>query len=363
MRRRILAILLLIALVLFSGCSKKAEESVPVLKAPVQGKMETAIVTRGDIFELTTYDAKIYPALQVIYPEVDGVLQEVCVYIGQEVKKGDILACLDSTQLNEKINQLEDSIEDTEINNDFSNRLQQLDIDIMELNIAQKINSNASQLEIAQMQSELEKMKLVKKQNLEKQEYDLKKQRESLDEAREELEKTIIKAPISGKVVYIDSYGGTNVSKDRPVIIITDESKLHIQSEYIDKNTFINANQAYALINGKQYDIEYVPLESDELAKMNDNGITVESRFAVTGEADNMVSGDYACICLKNKVKENVLTIPKNALYSDAEGNFVYRMNDGTFSRCNVETGIETDIQVEITGGLEEGDVVYVQGS
>lgn len=363
MRKKILAILLLIALIFLSGCKEKVDENVPVLKAPVQGKMETAIVSRGDIFELTTYDAKVYPALHVVYPAVDGMLNEVCVYLGQEVKEGDILAYLDSTQLSEKIEQLEESIEEMETNNDFNNRLQQLDIDIMELNIVQKINSNAPQLEIAQMQSDLEKLKLSMEQNLEKQKYDLKKMKESLEEAREEMEKTIIKAPFSGKVVYISSFGGIRVSKDSPVIIITNESKLHIQSNYMDRNTFINANQAYALINGKQYDIEYVPLESDELVKMNDNGIAIESRFAVIGEADDIASGDYVCICLKNKVRENVLTIPKNALYSDAEGHFVYRMNDGAFARCNVETGIETDIQVEIISGLEEGDVVYVQGS
>lgn len=363
MRKKILASLLLIALIFLSGCKEKVEENIPVLKAPVQGKMETAIVSRGDIFELTSYDAKVYPALQLVYPAVDGVLNEVCVYLGQEVKEGDILAYLDSTQLSEKIEQLEDSIEEMETNNDFNNRLQQLDIDIMELNIVQKINSNAPQLEIAQMQSELEKLKLSMEQNIEKQNYDLKKLKESLKEAREEKEKTIIKAPFSGKVVYISSFGGIRVSKDSPVIIITDESKLHIQSNYMERNTFINANQAYALINGKQYDIEYVPLESDELVKMNDSGIAIESRFAVIGEADDIASGDYVCICLKNKVRENVLTIPKNALYSDAEGHFVYRMNNGAFARCNVETGIETDIQVEIISGLEEGDVVYVQGS
>mgnify|MGYP000492099137 CR=1 FL=1 len=362
MRKRLLAILLLISLISLSGCKEKVEEDIPVLKAPVQGKMETAIVSRGDIFELTTYDAKVYPALEVIYPATDGTLKEVKVNLGQEVNEGDVLAYLDSTQLANKIEQLEDSIADAITSNNFSNQLQQLDIEIMELNIAQKINNNAPQLEIAQMQSELEKLLVSREQTIKKQEYDLKKLQYSLDEAKAQLEDTIIKAPITGKVVYINSYGG-RVSKDNPVIIITDESSLHIQSDYMEKNTFINANQGYALIKGKQYDIEYIPLESDQLVKMKDNGITIESRFAIKGEMDDITSGDYACICLKNKVKENVLTIPKNALYSDADGKFVYRMTDGAFVRCNIETGIETDIQVEIISGLEEGDVVYVQGS
>ena len=363
MRKKIFAILM-ISLVFLSGC-KAEEEVIPVLKAPVQGKMETAVVSRGDIFELTTYDAKVYPDLLVVYPEIDSTLEEITINLGQDVEIGDVLARLNNKQLSKQIEELEDTIEDTKANNNFNNMQQELDIQIMELNIMQKIAANASELEIAQMQAELEKLEINRRQRIKRQEFDLKKLQEKLDEVKKELESTTIKAPASGKVVYVNTFDtGVWVSKDNPFIIITDESKLHIQSKYIDKNTYIFAGEVYALINGKRYEVEYIPLEAEEIAKMEDNGIELESRFDIKGDWDGIASGDYVCICLKNKVKENVLNIPKNALYSDAEGNFVYRMNDdGTFGRCNVETGIETDIQIEITSGLEEGDVIYVQGS
>lgn len=364
MAKKLLA-LLLISLMFLTGCKNEVEEVIPVLKAPVSGKMETAVVSRGDIFELTTYDAKVYPDLQVIYPTLDGSIKEVTVNLGQKVNEGDVLVYLDSKSISDNVNQLEDTIADTMTNNKFNNLQQELDMQILELNIMQKIERNASEIEIAQAQAELEKLEISIQQNRAKQEYDLRKLQTSLDEAKEKLENTVIKAPTSGQVVYVSSFdSGAWVSKDNPIVIITDDSSLHIQSEYMERNVFIDASDVYAAINGKNYEIEYVPLESDQIVKMKDNGVAIESRYTIIGATDNIASGDYACICIKNKVKENVLNIPKNALYTDSEGSFVYRMTDtGVFSRCNIETGMKTDIQVEIISGLEEGDVIYVQGS
>ncbi len=363
MIKRIFAIAI-IFIIFLSGCKGEANDATPVLAEPVKGKMDTAIVSRGDIFELTTYYAKVYPDLNIIYPALDGAIKEVVVYLGQDVKEGDVLAYLDDARLTERIKNLEDTIEDTRINNDFNNQQQELDIQIKELNIRQKIADNAPELEIAQMRAELEKLEVLRQQNLKKQEYDLKKLQEQLAEANEELDNTVIKATSSGRVVYISSsYSGVYVGKDSPFIIITDESKLHIQGAYMDRNTYINAGEVYAAINGKNYEVEYVPLESEQVKKMEDNGITIESRFEIKGEASEISSGDFACICVKNKVKENVLNIPQNAIFSDDAGKFVYRYSNGTFTRCNIVTGIETDIQIEIISGLEEGDVIYVQGS
>ena len=59
--------------------------------------------------------------------------------------------------------------------------------------------------------------------------------------------------------------------------------------------------------------------------------------------------------------KENVLTIPANALYRDEKGRYVYKIVDKQRVRCNVTIGITNEIKVEILEGLQEGDVVYVQ--
>ena len=168
-------------------------------------------------------------------------------------------------------------------------------------------------------------------------------------------------APCSGYVVYLANLRvGDRVIAEEPLVIITDESKLHLQTDYINRNDISSASRIYALHNGNSYDIEYQHLNPEEALRLND-GVKIESKFSFESH-DDFSTGDYVTICLENDFKENVLTVPNNSLYSDSRGYFVYRLIDDELVRADVETGITTDTQVEIISGLREGDVVYVQG-
>lgn len=358
MVKRLFAVI--ISVIFLSGCERN-DIVVPTLKESVGGEIDTAVVTRGDIYQLTTYDAKIYPDLQEVSFTIDGTVKEVSVYLGQEVKAGDLLVSLDDTKMREQLIQLEQQLEDARINNMYNNKQQDLDIQILELNLKQKIEDNTSEIDIALIKANLDKLKLIRQQTLDLNSYYLKKIQKKIDVLRKELEKTAMEAPCSGKVVYVkELHLNGRVSADESIVIITDESKLHVQSDYIDASIIKNASQIYAVIKGNEYEIEYIPFESYEILKMKNSGIVLGSRYSIK-ENDAIFCGDYACICIKDKFKANVITIPKNALYSDSSGYFVYRLINDKLERCNIVIGEETNIQVEILSGLAEGDVVYVQ--
>lgn len=54
----------------------------------------------------------------------------------------------------------------------------------------------------------------------------------------------------------------------------------------------------------------------------------------------------------------NALNIPRDALHGENGQNYVYRVQDGTLRRVKVKTGQVNLTQVEILGGLKEGEVV-----
>jgi HlyD family secretion protein len=54
----------------------------------------------------------------------------------------------------------------------------------------------------------------------------------------------------------------------------------------------------------------------------------------------------------------NALNIPREALHSENGQPYVYRVEDGALRRVRVEIGHVTLTQVEILGGLKEGDVL-----
>jgi len=353
--------LIMVSTLLLGGC-KKADTEVPKLQDPVGANMDTALVARGDIYSLKTYDAKIYPDTQEVSSMIDGNMKDIAVYLGQEVKKGELLVSLDDEDLNTQLTKLEDTLNDARTENEYSNKLKDLDIQLVKFNILQKKQENAPAIDIAKLEADLSKQEQEKQQTLELQKFNMENTQKKINEIKSELEKYKIVAPCSGKIVFIKYVNnGARLSAYDTVVIIAEGTKLHVQSNIISQSEINNASQVYAMIKGKEYDIKYIPLDTEELLQMKNNGAEIESRFSINADTD-VTAGDSATICIKSNLQENVIIIPKNALYKDSEGSFVYRLEDGKSKRCDVEIGTETDIQVEIKSGLAEGDVIYVQG-
>ena len=77
---------------------------------------------------------------------------------------------------------------------------------------------------------------------------------------------------------------------------------------------------------------------------------------------DNHVSvGDSVSIDFYNDAAEDALIVPSNAVYKSKGECYVYRMEGNARKRAVVTIGTQTDAYTQITSGLKEGDVVYVQ--
>jgi HlyD family secretion protein len=87
----------------------------------------------------------------------------------------------------------------------------------------------------------------------------------------------------------------------------------------------------------------------------------LKAKFAFQDPDDFLESGQYAAIQIIKSYREDVLTVPINALYKDGVNYYVYKQEDGHSVRCDVKTGVISSTKAEILEGLEEGDVVYVK--
>ena len=78
------------------------------------------------------------------------------------------------------------------------------------------------------------------------------------------------------------------------------------------------------------------------------------------------VSSDISALPTGSKVKlyvvsshaENVLTLPKDCIYSESAGSFVYVSRDHILSKVKVVTGIEDENNVQILSGVDAKDQV-----
>ena len=70
-----------------------------------------------------------------------------------------------------------------------------------------------------------------------------------------------------------------------------------------------------------------------------------------------------AKISVSTSKSEDALLVPFSAVNSDMEGDFVYAVENGVIVKKPVQTGISSDLNIEIVEGLKEGDQVLTEVS
>lgn len=358
--------------ILLTGCSSKEEKDTPELLEPVSVNVDTAVVTKDEIYSIATYPAYVVPYTEELCFPVAGTVASIDVTAGEKVEEGQVLASLDERNLQTQIDALKYSIENGKKNNEFTNSSARCDIDILKLELArlqedykaaadEDLKTSLKQsIDLKKADIEIAELKLA--QALQLQEYELQKQEQDLEKLSEEAGNNKIKAPFSGEIVYITGITDNSyVEADRSVIIIADTAKLLLEGDFISENTLKNCSRYYALYNSSEYEISYVPMDTKQYLKIVLSGGTPTTKFTLNNMDNGLSIGDFAGICVLENYKQETLVVPAKAVYSDAEGKYVYRMDETTKVRQSVKVGITTDSTVEITSGLEEGDVVYVR--
>lgn len=163
----------------------------------------------------------------------------------------------------------------------------------------------------------------------------------------------------SGVVVATNFYeSGQNVVKNSKAMAVGDVSTKIFLTEYINKGTIARAQDVYALIDGKRYEVTYEVIEQDEYNRLQKQNGTVYSTFYIDDPNDEIPQGKFGDIVLIKQKVENVLTIPNDALNRDGSDFYVYLFDGDSSTKVNVEVGARDGMYAEITSGLKEGDMV-----
>ncbi len=354
-----------ILLILFglAGCKGNEEDNdVPALLEPVGVQMDVAEAKMDEIYEISTYNGEIVPYVEELQFPVDGTLEDMKVMLGETVREGQVLATLSEEDISGQIEVLTEEIAEIVKLGEFSDRMDEADIRIAEVELAMLLEAVGYNQTSRLKEVEVQKLQLHLEQTRELRQLELKEKQNNLKELQDKLGKNQITAPFDGRIVYISqAEKGDAVRGYTTVICIADESRLSLSSDYISETIVTNADKIYAKILDNEYGITYVPIDPDEYVTMILAGEEVKTRFCADAQEGELESGQFAVVMILDSYKENVLTIPVNALYRDESGRYVYKMIDDQRIRCNVTVGLITDVKAEIVEGLEEGDMVYVR--
>lgn len=188
------------------------------------------------------------------------------------------------------------------------------------------------------------------------------------------LEKTLIRAPISGTINRLDLDAGSFVNASMPVIYITSAGGLEVVA-YVSGNDIAEiAVGAKATVgSGIQGTVARVAAALDPTTKK------AEIRVAVPPSAP-LVAGQSATIAIERTVRRGTvgaagsISIPLSAVKITPEGTLVFTLNDdsvlvanpvtlGTLrgDKVEVTAGLTTEFQIiEDARGLKEGQKVVV---
>jgi len=363
---------IVMALSVLSGCGQEkkptSSEAIELLE-PVTASANIEKVARRDLYDYETFVGVICPETEVYSFEDNVTFSHFTKYPGESVEAGEVLAYADSTALSEEIEQMEETLEElTEVYEDDLKRLAEQISAIQDI-----IDTKAEWATIAIGQEEqlmkeisfleLDIAELYGQIDARKALYDLDYSYYSghLEALKAEGTKISVRSKEAGVIVALGDYDHGNwISEGSGVVAIADESVKRMRCEYITPDELEEAADVYAVIDGKRYEVEYIPYEQEEYESALLAGKTLYSTFVIVDPADEVEFGSLVAIALIHEAERDALSVPVSALHNDEGGTYVYRVEDGENVKAYIEEGYTDDVYVQVLSGVNEGDPILL---
>jgi len=346
----LLFLLLIIVSSLFSCGKGGKEDSNMEGRQPVPVKV--AEVTRRDITRTLdlTGDIEPWQAVEVV-PHISGKVAKIYVDAGDTVKKGDILAELDTEAAKLQLKQAEAG-----------------------LAIAQA-NYNDAELNWKRMQNLSEKG-TVSEQQYEKVKlaYDaaqaqLKQAKAALELAKYQLEVSVMKAPFDGVIASKNLNEGEIINPmmmmqgSKSVVTLIDISKVKIRVSVPDRyiKNISYGLPVYVTVDtypGKvfQAKIHTISPSANPLSRAFDVEVMVENSNY------QLKPGMFARVNIAIEKRENTLSVPIDALVKEGSKTYVFVAENSVARKRRVTTGIREKDWIEVIEGLKENERVITFG-
>jgi Cu(I)/Ag(I) efflux system membrane fusion protein len=174
---------------------------------------------------------------------------------------------------------------------------------------------------------------------------------------------TTFYSPASGTIISFESHEGEYISEGGTILRLADLSNLWAQAQvYTSQLSEIDAkgNAVVQLPDlGKEIPgrIELVNPEINPDTRIN------LVRVAIPNKGDELKPGMPAYVTIRNR-ENNALTLPADAIIRNEKNSLVWlQTGKNTYKSVLVETGQESNDQIEILKGLKAGDIIVISGA
>lgn len=318
--------------------------------------------------------------------EISGTIQGIKVSVGDWVKKDQVLV-----QLDDKERQLEVEQRQAEKLGRYSEYLVKEETDLLENNEVteeQKKELEKLKQNYQTALKDFEKGKLARKE-FEKISDDYQKAlifsgtiREEVRRAQEglstavvvlkqaelNLKRTGIRSPFAGVIANLQVSKGETITAGQSVLRVVNLKSLYLKGyaleseiQHLRKGTNVRIRFDSFPETFYYGEIESISPEVDETRKT----ITV---YVKIDNKDNLfLPGMHANIDVEYKIFENVIKVPRDAVITRQDRYLVFTVKDiqgrtGIANWVYVDVGHQNDEEIEIKSGIQEGDLVVIEG-
>lgn len=304
------------------------DEEETVKPVPV----EITTLSRGSISSYIVSSSTIRPVSQVtVFAKTRGLVTSVMVNEGDTVKKGDILA----------------EIEDSELKLQYERAVE----------VAERKKVHLDRTE------ELYSKKLVSDSEWERISFEAAISRTDEELARLAWEGTKVTAPVNGIVTERTIEPGRRLDPAMPVFKIENTKVLYVDLDLPERDLAILELGVEALIS-PGYDKELVSEGYVEFIapSINPASGTGRVRIRINDKNRGLRSGSFVRVKIVTNTEEDALLVPKKALVRRGDETTVFVVADSIAVRKIIEGGLEDGFRLQAKSGVDEGDMVVVVG-
>jgi RND family efflux transporter MFP subunit len=274
----------------------------------------------------------------LIFPEYSGVLHQVYVKEGQQVKKGQLLALIDDGGLSSQLAQLN-----------------------TQLNLAKTTFERQERLWNQKIGSEIQYLQA--KANYES-------QQNAVNQLKSQLAKTRVKAPFSGTIDEVIAEQGSVVSPGTGGLMrIVNLSNMYVKANVPENYLGTIKKNAEVRVTLPSLGIEIKGRVRQISDYIDPNNRTFSVEIALPNKEKNIKPNLIARLSISNYVEADAIVVPNTIIQENAKGEkFIFKVkvskeDQATVEKVQVMTGLSKGNVIEITNGLQAGDVIVKDGA
>lgn len=264
-----------------------------------------------------------------ISAEVSGRIQEIKAVEGMQVRKGEVLAEVDTESIDRNIEEVETQLELANIIYDKQKRLWD-----------QQIGTEVQYLEAKNRKEILEK---------------------NLASVSTQKDRATIRAPFDGTVETVNIRIGEMVQPGTPIINFVGESDLYIEGDVSERYVGI-------LDRGDSVEVRFPSINQELKTRITAVGGVIDPNNRTFKIEASLPRGEkvkpnmISVIRIKDYENKGAVTVPTNLILQDNDGEYVFTVENGSAKKAYIERGLTYQGKTEVLEGLKGDEILVDKG-